>query len=102
MFADCRGPRGGRVRADVSCLTCVAYLAPCRPAECSVPLGCESWVNVDGCRVIMPTISDLDAVELDAEPVLAPYEDPPAPFQPEPLDGPQGCLPMPDAGPLFK
>lgn len=34
-------------------------------------------------------------------PVLVPYVDGPAPFVPAELEGAQGVLPMPDAGPLF-
>ena len=55
MISDALGPRGGKVRADVQCATCIAYLDPCAPGACSLRWGCSDWVDINGNRAIIPT-----------------------------------------------
>lgn len=94
--------------------------------SCSQSYGCESWVSDAGRRALPELVEDerpgADAsVRLDIEaeergpaavviaavdgeasgPALVAYVDPPPAFEPAGLEGPQGCLPMVDAGPLF-
>lgn len=64
MISDAVGPRGGRVRVEVSCYTCTAVLI-CRPGECSKRWGCGSWTDDAGNRAVIPTI------EPDPAPVVA-------------------------------
>jgi hypothetical protein len=62
MITDALGPRGGKVRADVSCPTCITF-DTCRPGACQWRWGCSDWVNINGHRAIIPTI--------EAEPDIA-------------------------------
>ena len=61
-MTDALGPRGGRTRVDVRCLTCVSFDS-CRPGAINQPFGCSSWVDAKGNRAIIPTI--------EAEPEIA-------------------------------
>jgi len=123
----CVGPRGGRVILPTPCGECVAWRV-CRSSGVTAELGCDSWVGLEGHRVDpaedarrvlegegVDAVDDLDreleepapsvvAAGFDPEgsgPVLVPYFDPPAAFDPAELGEGQGVLPMPDAGPLF-
>ena len=103
---ECVGPRGARRILPTPCAECVAVTS-CRPGECSKFWGCDSWVDASGFRpdvvadaARLLRIAEGGPAELEA-PALTPYVDGPAPFVPAELEGPQGVLPMPDAGPLF-
>jgi hypothetical protein len=63
MMTDALGPRGGKVRIDVQCSTCIAYLDPCTPGACNLRWGCSDWVDINGNRAIIPMI--------EAEPDIA-------------------------------
>lgn len=118
------GSRGGRQELPTPCAACVA--APlqaegrCYVGERFAAWGCEDWVDDQGRRVGRGGAEQgVDRLDVEPEerapagvgvamvdpeaggPVLVAYVDPPAPFVPAEIEGPQGVLPMPDAGPLF-
>ena len=62
MITDALGPRGGKVRVEVSCPTCVTF-DTCRPGACQWRWGCGWWTDESGNRAIIPTI--------EAEPEVA-------------------------------
>ena len=57
------GPRGGRVVLPVTCATCVA-VGYCKPAPCTAPWGCDSWVDLEGHRVVIEAPAEVEQGEL--------------------------------------
>jgi hypothetical protein len=55
MMSDALGPRGGKVRVEVSCPTCISFDS-CRPGSCQWRWGCSWWTDEAGNRAIIPTI----------------------------------------------